>query len=71
MSTKLPLMHHVVFAVAAERLDMATAFLEALGFRFETHVLDDVGLRVTLDWDRGVELVTPDRRSRRESWFCR
>jgi hypothetical protein len=64
-------MHHVVFAVAAERLDMATAFLEALGFRFETHVLDDVGLRVTLDWDRGVELVTPDRRSRRESWFCR
>ena len=52
-------MHHVVFAVAAERLDSATAFLEALGFRFQTHVLDDVGLRVTLDWDRGVELVTP------------
>ncbi|MDT5213396.1 MAG: methylmalonyl-CoA/ethylmalonyl-CoA epimerase, partial [Mycobacterium sp.] len=34
-------------------------FLEVLGFRFQTHVLDDVGLRVTLDWDRGVELVTP------------
>jgi 4-hydroxyphenylpyruvate dioxygenase-like putative hemolysin len=53
------MMHHVVFAVAAERLDAATAFLEALGFRFQTHVLDDVGLRVTLDWERGVELVTP------------
>src|SRR5882757_2829173 len=53
------MMHHVVFAVAPERLDQATAFLETLGFRFQTHVLDDVGLRVTLDWDRGVELVTP------------
>lgn len=59
MSAKLPIMHHVVFAVAAERLDAATTFLEVLGFRFQTHVLDDVGLRVTLDWDRGVELVTP------------
>jgi len=59
MSSKLPMMHHVVFAVAAERLGPATAFLEALGFRFQTHVLDDVGLRVTLDWERGVELVTP------------
>lgn len=53
------MMHHVVFAVAAERLTAASEFLEALGFRFQTHVLDDVGLRVTLDWDRGVELVTP------------
>jgi 4-hydroxyphenylpyruvate dioxygenase-like putative hemolysin len=52
-------MHHVVFAVAPERLDAATALLEALGFRFQTHELDDLGLLVTLDWDRGVELVTP------------
>ncbi|TPG37268.1 hypothetical protein [Mycolicibacterium hodleri] len=59
MSGKLPAMHHVVFAVAPERLDAATAFLTALGFRFQTHELVDIGLRVTLDWDRGVELVTP------------
>ena len=59
MSSKLPAMHHVVFAIAPERLEVATAFLEALGFKFQTHVLDDVGLRVTLDWDRGVEVVTP------------
>jgi 4-hydroxyphenylpyruvate dioxygenase-like putative hemolysin len=59
MSVKLPMMHHVVFAVAADELGKATDFLEALGFRFQTHILDDVGLRVTLDWDRGVELVTP------------
>ena len=59
MPSKQPLMHHVVFAVAPERLEAATAFLEALGFTFQTHMLDDVGLRVTLDWDGGVELVTP------------
>ena len=53
------MMHHVVFAVGPERLDGATRFLEALGFRFQTHELADIGLRVTLDWNRGVELVTP------------
>jgi 4-hydroxyphenylpyruvate dioxygenase-like putative hemolysin len=59
MSTKLPLMHHVVFAVAPERLDAATELLEALGFRFQMHELPDIGLLVTLDWQRGVELATP------------
>jgi 4-hydroxyphenylpyruvate dioxygenase-like putative hemolysin len=59
MSASAPQVHHVVFAVAAERLGRAREFLEALGFRFQTHLLDDVGLEVTLDWERGVELVTP------------
>lgn len=52
-------MHHVVFAVAAERVDRATSFLESLGFRLQRHIIDDVGLQVLLDWERGVELVTP------------
>jgi 4-hydroxyphenylpyruvate dioxygenase-like putative hemolysin len=52
-------MHHVVFAVAPERLDAAVGFLEGFGFRFQTHELADVGLLVKLDWNRGVELVTP------------
>jgi hypothetical protein len=30
-----------------------------LGFRFDEFNLDDVGLRVMLDWARGLELVTP------------
>jgi 4-hydroxyphenylpyruvate dioxygenase-like putative hemolysin len=30
-----------------------------LAFGFRPHELPDVGLRVTLDWDRGIELVTP------------
>jgi 4-hydroxyphenylpyruvate dioxygenase-like putative hemolysin len=59
MVPETPTMHHVVFAVAAERLERATEFLETLGFTFQIHVLDDVGLRVTLDWGRGIELVTP------------
>lgn len=59
MAANLPMMHHVVFAVGAERLAAATEFLEALGFRFQKHELHDVGLLVTLDWRRGVELVTP------------
>jgi 4-hydroxyphenylpyruvate dioxygenase-like putative hemolysin len=54
-------MHHVVFAVAPERLDAAVALLEALGFRLYAHDLDDLGLQVMLDWERGVELVTPTR----------
>ena len=53
------MMHHVVFAVAPERLDAAVAFLESLGFRFQAHDLGDLDLRVMLDWERGVELVTP------------
>jgi 4-hydroxyphenylpyruvate dioxygenase-like putative hemolysin len=51
--------HHVVFAVPAEQLSQTTQFFVDLGFRFQTIELDDVGLRVLLDWDRGVELVTP------------
>jgi 4-hydroxyphenylpyruvate dioxygenase-like putative hemolysin len=59
MAANLAMMHHVVFTVGPERLSAPTTFLEALGFRFQTHALDDVGLLVTLDWQRGVELVIP------------
>jgi 4-hydroxyphenylpyruvate dioxygenase-like putative hemolysin len=58
MSTP-PRMHHVVYAMAPERLAAATAFFSELGFIFFTLELDDVGLQVTLDWAGGVELVTP------------
>ncbi len=52
-------MHHVVFAVPKERLPQTEQFFSELGFRFQTIELDDVGLRVLLDWDGGLELVTP------------
>jgi 4-hydroxyphenylpyruvate dioxygenase-like putative hemolysin len=51
--------HHVVFAVTQEQLGATAQFLSELGFRFQTIELEDVGLRVLLDWDGGLELVTP------------
>jgi 4-hydroxyphenylpyruvate dioxygenase-like putative hemolysin len=51
--------HHVVFAVTHEQLSETAQFFSALGFRFQTIELEDVGLRVLLDWDGGLELVTP------------
>ena len=49
----------MVFAVPQEQLSDAAQFFSELGFRFQTIVLQDVGLRVLLDWDGGLELVTP------------
>jgi 4-hydroxyphenylpyruvate dioxygenase-like putative hemolysin len=51
--------HHVVFAVPREQLSETAQFFSELGFRFQTVELEDVGLRVLLDWDGGLELVTP------------
>ncbi len=51
--------HHVVFAVTAGQLSETAQFFSELGFRFQTIELEDVGLRVLLDWDGGLELVTP------------
>ena len=56
---QLPRMHHVVYAVAPERLDRVTAFFSDLGFRFATIELEELGLQVTLDWAGGVELISP------------
>ena len=49
----------MVFATPQEQLSETAQFFSDLGFRFETIELDDVGLRVLLDWDGGLELVTP------------
>src|SRR5258705_5836766 len=54
-----PRLHHVVFAVAAETFEPASQYLSELGFRLTEFVLDDVKLRVGIDWVGGVELVTP------------
>jgi 4-hydroxyphenylpyruvate dioxygenase-like putative hemolysin len=49
----------VVCAVPQEQLLDTAQFFSELGFRFHTIELEDVGLRVLLDWDGGLELVTP------------
>ncbi|MFV8049432.1 hypothetical protein [Mycobacterium sp. 48b] len=57
--TSRPALHHVVFAVAAERTaDMVQMFTD-LGFTFNAAELTDLGVHVHLDWDRGVELISP------------
>ncbi|MDX1886605.1 VOC family protein [Mycolicibacterium sp. 120270] len=52
-------LHHVVFAIALERLDAAAAYLTALGFEFQAFDHDELGLAIRLDWDRGFELISP------------
>jgi len=59
MSQPLPLLHHVVFAIALERLDSAAEFLTALGFQFQAFDHDELRLAIRLDWDRGFELISP------------
>ena len=49
----------MVFAVPQEQLSGTAQFFSELGFRFQTIELEDVGLQVLLDWDGGLELVTP------------
>ena len=59
MSRALPLLHHVVFAIGLERLDLAADYLSALGFQFQAFELEHLGLQIRLDWDRGFELIAP------------
>jgi methylmalonyl-CoA/ethylmalonyl-CoA epimerase len=52
-------LHHVVFAVARERHDEVGQLFTELGFSFEDMNLDELGIRVLLDWNRGIELISP------------
>lgn len=52
-------LHHVVFAVASDRQDDARNMFTELGFAFNAADLTELGVRVQLDWDRGLELISP------------
>jgi 4-hydroxyphenylpyruvate dioxygenase-like putative hemolysin len=52
-------LHHVTFAVAPERLDETTQLFTELGFALNTGELPDAGLHLRLDWERGIELISP------------
>jgi hypothetical protein len=54
-----PRLHHVVFCVRPEHQDGAADLWRALGLTFVEVVLDDLDLRVLIDWDAGIELVSP------------
>lgn len=52
-------LHHVVFAVAPQRRETMAAMFADLGFEFEEAELTELGIRVHLDWNRGIELISP------------
>lgn len=52
-------LHHVTFAVSPERLDETTQLFTDLGFALSPGELPDAGLQIRLDWERGVELISP------------
>lgn len=52
-------LHHVVFAVATERQTTVAQMFSELGFSFNATELTELGVTVALDWDRGVELISP------------
>ena len=56
---QLPSLHHVVYCVEPDHQDAAADVWRALGFEFIEVLLDDVSLRVLLDWTRGIEIVSP------------
>lgn len=56
MTTSL---HHVVFAVEPQRLAKTTQMFTELGFSFSETELTDLGIHVHLDWDGGIELISP------------
>jgi methylmalonyl-CoA/ethylmalonyl-CoA epimerase len=60
MTDSPPRLHHVVFAVARERHDVVGQLFTELGFSFEDIKLEELGLRVLLDWNRGIELISPN-----------
>ena len=52
-------LHHVVFAVAADRHDDTANMFSELGFELNGGELGDLGLRVSLDWAGGIEVISP------------
>lgn len=58
-TTQEPSLHHVVFAVAPERHAAVTQMFSDLGFVFEPLQLVELGLDIHLDWNRGIELISP------------
>ncbi|BBX20336.1 hypothetical protein CRI77_03770 [Mycolicibacterium duvalii] len=57
--TAPPSLHHIVFAVSPQRQHQTVSMFTELGFTFNTTDLTELGVRVHLDWDHGVELISP------------
>jgi len=53
--------HHAVFCVHGDNQERAADLWRQLGLDFAEIVLDDLEIRVLIDWDAGIELVSPLR----------
>ena len=51
-------LHHVVFAVAAERHATVAQMFTELGFSFDKTELTELGVTVSLAWNQGLELIS-------------
>jgi methylmalonyl-CoA/ethylmalonyl-CoA epimerase len=51
-------LHHVVFAVAAPNHDEMAKLFNELGFHLDGGELTELGIRVSLDWAGGIELIS-------------
>ncbi|BBY01244.1 hypothetical protein [Mycobacterium seoulense] len=60
MNDSSPRLHHVVFAVSRERQEAVGRLFAEVGFSFDEINLDELGLRVLLDWNRGIEVISPN-----------
>lgn len=57
--TEQSTLHHVVFAVGPERQAETAQMFVDLGFTFDNVVLTELGVHVYLDWNHGIELISP------------
>jgi hypothetical protein len=51
--------HHVVFCVHHDNQERAAGLWRDLGLTFAEVDLADLGIRVLIDWEAGIELVAP------------
>jgi methylmalonyl-CoA/ethylmalonyl-CoA epimerase len=56
--TESSAVHHVVFAVAPERIATVAQMFTDVGFSFDNAEITELGVHVHLDWNRGLELIT-------------
>jgi 4-hydroxyphenylpyruvate dioxygenase-like putative hemolysin len=52
-------LHHVVFAVAPQHHDAVAQMFTDLGFTLQPAELTEYGIRIHLDWERGIEVISP------------
>jgi methylmalonyl-CoA/ethylmalonyl-CoA epimerase len=58
-ATPAPRLHHVVFCTFPDSQDRAATFWRELGLVFQDIGLPELGLRVLIDWQAGIEIVSP------------